>query len=66
MDLLFPNQMYELTSENEGSTYFKCTLQIDKANIDVYDDDENIIDDPYSFTWQVLRTKGIAEIEFAF
>lgn len=64
MELLYPDQMYELTSENEGSTYFRCTLQIDKANLaeDGEEAFENTIDDPYSFTWQVQRTKTNTEI----
>ena len=32
-NLQFPDNMYELTNENDGSTYFKCTLEIDEKNL---------------------------------
>jgi hypothetical protein len=64
--------MYELTSENNGSTYFKCTLEINEENLatngfEVEKERRRLeSDNPYSFSWKILRTETLKEISFAF
>lgn len=71
-NLQFPDNMYELTNENDGSTYFKCTLEIDEKNLVIngYDGEGQKrrlqSDDLYSFSWKILRTDSLNEIKFDF
>lgn len=64
--------MYELMSNNNGSTYFKCTLEINEENLAMngYEvrKEENRLDfeDLYIFCWQILKTDTFKEILFAF
>ena len=63
--------MYELTSENDGATYFNCTLQINEENLamngfEIGVDKKLESDYPYSFTWQILRTDTLKQIAFNF
>jgi hypothetical protein len=64
--------MYNLTSENDGKTYFKCTLQLNEDNLSMnsyeFRGEERRLksDDPFSFGWQVLRPETLKEISFAF
>jgi hypothetical protein len=71
-NLKYPDQMYELMSNNNGSTYFKCTLEINEENLAMngYEvrKEENRLDfeDLYIFCWQILKTDTFKEILFAF
>ena len=63
--------MYELSSANDGPTYFKCSLQINEENLAMNGYDIGAAkrlesDDPYSFTWQVLKTDTLEQIAFTF
>ena len=33
-DLIFPDRLYELTSSNEGPSYFNVKLEVNKFNLD--------------------------------
>jgi hypothetical protein len=60
--------MYQLTSENEGPAYFNCTLKINKANLAMIGTETGerrlASDNPYSFTWKVVKTETLKEIQF--
>ncbi len=67
-----PNNISELTNENDGRTYFKCNLEVSEVNfaLNGYENEGEMrileSHNPYSFSWQILRTETLNEISFGF
>ena len=69
--MVFPKRYYELTSQNEGPSYFKITLEVNEKNLQLngYEKpNQRRLDssNPYNFTWKIKKTKDLNEIDFSF